>query len=233
MSCPSCAVQMVFPLVLLLVGTSADRHSQGEHGHHDSIIRLNITCGQNRSCNDNHSTEIMEVSFSRLLQTLVNELSNSSDWDSVWTQVQKLQMYTPMPLDLLGGLTDNNSWFRPKRERVQDQVVDLEQRMRWSDVYGRLDSSSPDSSPLPSHISVECTTNIFRFPPVMCQAACSKLCPCCQAKRRRWNWIYYLRLTGCDEVSEASRRRWKLVRERMQLISPDSCVYPNRAASAF
>lgn len=195
-------------VLVFIVASHAGASNSPFHRRLNSPVIKKVQCGT--------QTLDVSVNFKTLLKQLVAELQGPESpetWSNSWAYVNILQMFTPMPLDVLGGMTDG-SWFN--RSDVVVQGIDLSLLERWYDIYNK---SAPDGRRVrPSHFHPKCTTDVRRFPPVMCHADCNTPCPCCTLDPARRHKVYFLEL-----VCGQSGTNWVLTSRIMQMVAPDTC----------
>ena len=154
------------------------------------------------------------VDFPTLLKTFVDRLADRGH--NSWYAIQSLQMFSPMPLDLLGELTKPGGWYtRPAEEYSVHKL-----RGEWLGVYHQSTGTNTNGSrSIMEEMTVDCTVDYNRFPAVLCQAKCTSTCPRCIPDPQHCHHVRYLQKILDDDSSPS----WKLQARTMRLVAPDSC----------
>ena len=168
------------------------------------------------------SSKSTSVDFTKLLKVFVQRLVNHRK-DS-WHAIQSLQMFTPMPLDLLGNLSNPDSWYR---RSIESSVPHLQKK--WSEIYqNSADTAADGARDMTAGMKVACTADYNRFPPVLCMVKCSSTCSLCVPNPHRCHRVHYLQRDGGGDGDSS----WRLRTENMRMIAPDSCsCYTSHDAS--
>ena len=177
----------------------------GASGDGSQLVRLRTNCLRR---------DTVDVNFTMLLTELMGQLNsrsrNNSRWNTTWGYIQNLQMFTPMPLDLLGKLAEIATLSVRPGSRSQESRL---RQKTWPNIYRKVLHARSTAE-----IDVNCTTDPLRFPPVLCQAACLSTCPDCVPNRHRCRRVTFLQMT-CRNGEPT----WLLESRHMRMIAPDSC----------
>ena len=156
------------------------------------------------------------VNFTALLEMyarLVTDELHFSDTPRV--EVSRLQMFTPLPLDYLACSAAGSSLCA--RLGGVAELSSLSLIKPWQQIYNK--SSTPCKSQQRA-VSVECTTDPTRFPPVLCQARCDTACGCCQLRGKARSRLRPMRIVKCSD----DKAIWALAPPiTSTIISPNSC----------
>ena len=173
------------------------------------------------------------VDFHALFGILVDLIESLSPGEtalphgSVKLYIERLQMFTPLPLDLLAGchlhkhrrLRYCNRTAMARSERSEEVRI-----TNWKSIYPSAWTDNriqEEFSGFNCHSTpVKCKTDYFRFPPILCQAYCSPHMTC-TSRSEHTVQIHYMEQV-CD--SDFATATWVLREKNLLKIHPGSCL---------
>ena len=172
------------------------------------------------------------VNFHDLMETFSAFHTNKSHTNPK-RAIFRLQMFTPLPLHHLACFSQRSSLCDTLATATIQEISDKMFAKIWTGVYPSRQPVQPkkkacsNNSTTPEVLSSTCTTDLTRFPPVLCEASCHSPCDCCRQRakdennnRRVKKKVHYMRIKSCAN----GQPEWELQSRMMLPLSPNSCV---------
>eukprot|EP00117_Sycon_ciliatum_P035370 scpid94113/ scgid26833/ len=177
------------------------------------------------------------VNFPELFELYFSLLSKSYRLHDYWHTLQVLNMFTPLPLEMLACLQPDSKVCQLSMSGSNVAPRHSHQAAFWMNLYpgpemgvNLLDELSP-IRPAPNDKSCDmvrnnprtiCSTDYNRFPPVLCEATCKSPCGCCRKRRSAEQTVRTLEISHCNATDNALPV-WELREVTLLTVSPYSC----------